>query len=85
MQLVNDLSWHEGNLHFIPKPAQELYSNADYDKIQGLWEGVSAGTSDRVPRSQGGASESLKGPIALSIDLLFWFFSSFLGSIFNYF
>ena len=61
------------------KPAQELYSNADNDKIQGLWEGVSAGTSDRVPRSQGGARESLKGPIALSIDVLFWFFLPFWG------
>jgi hypothetical protein len=29
------------------------------------------------PRSQGGAHESLKGPIALSIDVLFWFYLPF--------
>jgi hypothetical protein len=60
MQLVNDLSWHEGNLHFIPKPAQELYSNADYDKIQGLWEGVSAGTSNRVRGAKEGPMNLLR-------------------------
>ena len=47
---------------------------------QGLWEEGSVGTSVRGPESQEGACESLKGPIALVIDILFWIFG-----IFNYF
>ena len=50
---------------------------------QGLWEGVSAGTSVRGPAVQEGACESLKGHVTLVIDVLFWFF--FLIDIFNYF
>jgi len=34
--------------------------------------GGSAGTSVRGPESQNGACESLKGPIALAIDILFY-------------
>jgi hypothetical protein len=36
--------------------------------------GGSAGTSVRGPESQEGACESLKGPIVLTIDVLFGFF-----------
>jgi hypothetical protein len=37
-------------------------------------KGVSVGTSVRLPESQEGACESLKGPIALAVDVLFRFF-----------
>jgi hypothetical protein len=39
--------------------------------MQGLLERVLAGTSVRGPESKEGACESLKGPIALAIDILF--------------
>ena len=51
---------------------------------QGLCEGVSAGTLVRGQGSQEGACDSLKDPVALAIDVLFWFvfslgvFSTFL-------
>ena len=41
---------------------------------QALLEEGSAGTSIRGPESQEGACESLKGPVALAIDVLFRFF-----------
>ena len=41
--------------------------------MQDLWEGGSTGTSVRDPESQECAHESLKGPIAFVIDVLFWF------------
>ena len=45
---------------------------------QGLWERGSVGTSFRGPESKEGACKSLKGPIALAIDVnLFWFFDCF--------
>ena len=37
------------------------------------------GTSVRGPESQEGACESMKGPIALAIDVLFLFFSYIFG------
>ena len=37
------------------------------------YERGSVGTSVRGPESQEGACESLKGPIVLTIDVLFWF------------
>jgi hypothetical protein len=43
------------------------------NRAQGLWEGGSTGTLVRGPGSQEGACESLKGPIALDIDVLFCF------------
>jgi hypothetical protein len=52
---------------------------------QALWEGGSVGTSIRGPESQEGACESLKGPIALAIDVLFRFFHHVFSGIFNYF
>jgi hypothetical protein len=39
--------------------------------------GGSAGTSVRGPERQEGAYKSLKGPIALAIDVLFRFLGSF--------
>ena len=42
-----------------------------FSRQQGLWEGGSTGTSVRGQESQEGASESMKGPIALAIDVLF--------------
>ena len=44
---------------------------------QGLREGASVGTSVRVPENQEGACESLKGPIALVIYILFRCFGIF--------
>ena len=41
---------------------------------QALLEEGSAGTSIWDPESQEGACESLKGPVALAIDVLFRFF-----------
>jgi hypothetical protein len=40
---------------------------------QGLWEGGSAATSVRGPEVKEGTCESLKGDLALVIDVLFWF------------
>jgi hypothetical protein len=40
--------------------------------MQGLLERGLAGTSVWGPESKKGACESLKGPIALAIDILFW-------------
>ena len=37
------------------------------------------------PEFQEGARESLKGPKALDIDVLFWFFFHFLGGYFQLF
>ena len=50
-----------------------------------MWEGDSAGTSVWGPESKEGDRESLKGPIALAINVLFWFFFFFFCGIFNYF
>ena len=42
-------------------------------------EGGSAVASVRGLESQEGACESLKGPVALAIDILFWFVFTFWG------
>ena len=52
-------------------------------QLTGPIRGGSVSTLVRGPDSQEGTCESLKGPIALAIDVLFWFFHIFLY-IYNY-
>jgi len=53
------------------KTKKETYTIKPVSCYQDLSEGGSAGTAVRGPKSQKRVCESLKGPIALVIDVLF--------------